>query len=50
MDNVFLIHGQCLFDPTVNVLLILVSRKRSSGTAGPRFSIPTRACPRESGG
>jgi len=26
------------------------SRKRSPSTAGPRSSIPTRACPRESGG
>src|SRR5580700_12130043 len=26
------------------------SRKHSRTTAGPRFSIPTRACPRESGG
>jgi hypothetical protein len=26
------------------------SRKRSSGTAGPRFSMPTRACPREKRG
>src|SRR5207245_8532532 len=26
------------------------SRKRSSGTAGPRFSIPTRACPSEGWG